>query len=326
MDRSDGSVQLTGLQPGYFYGIRAIATNASENSSYSRLIQVQTVPEDGPHGLKLLASTEQSPAKRAAPSHRISHTISSIEHAVPHSESDGAGQDDTDSEETVAKLTKKLDTLRRQKEVAERQLAEEIDDAEASRTALTLERDNLKRLVEEKERSSLEFRKQVKELEGQCKSAQRRKAAKERVLQQKKAERQKMKDEIEKWVEENEELREETVAMEREKTELEEQHLVRIAEAQGLMEEAQAESKALEEEIRDWGMRIKVLEEGRKKADEEQNEEEQEAERREKEDDQVHETKMQDLQNQYTTLFRLIADVSLWSAHNAFSLVSLTPY
>ena len=320
VDPSDGSVQLTGLQPGYFYGIRAMATNASENTSYSRLIQVQTIPEDGPRGLKLLASTEPTPTKRIVPGRRISHTIQSIEHVASNSDLDGAGGNEIDLEENVVKLTKKLDTLRRQKEEAERQLTEEIEDAEASKAALTIERDNLKRLVEEKERSSLEFRKQVKDLEGQWKSAQRRKAAKERLLQQKKAERQKMKNEIEKWVEESEDLREETTAMEREKAELEEQHSARVVEAQALIEEAQVESKTLEDEIRDWGMKIKDLEEGRKRADEEQNEEEQEVERREKEEDQQHETRMQEMQAQYTTLWRMTSEVSPSSFHGTHSL------
>ena len=297
-DRSDNSVQLTGLTPGNYYGIRAIATNATGNSSYSRFIQVQTIPLDGHRGEKILANLDPAHGLRGR---RISDAESSEESTSESSEEDN---DDSEEEESVSKLTKKLDSLRRQKDEADRELSEEVGEADGLKATLTKERDELKRAVEEKDKNSQDFRKQVNELEKQSKAAQRKKSAKERTLQQKKAERQKTKDDIARWEQESIDMENETETMRGEIDDLEDAHSKRVAETQKLIESAQADSRTLEEEIREWGTKIKALEEERQKAHQDQNEEEKEAERREKEADQTHESRVQMLQAEYATLWK----------------------
>jgi hypothetical protein len=205
----------------------------------------------------------------------------------------------------VVKLTKRLDALRHQKDEAERQLAVDMAEAEASKAALTKERDELRRIVEEKEKAHLEFKKQVNELEKQCKAAQRKKSAKERLLQQKKAEKQKMVDDITRWRNESAEMRRDTEAILKEKEQLDNTHSEKVAKTRTINDAIHAENKVLEEEVRQWGFRIKYLEEERKKQHSEQNEDEREAERHAKEDEQAHETRMQDYQAQYAALWKL---------------------
>ena len=200
--------------------------------------------------------------------------------------------------------------MRRQRDEAARQLAQDSEEAENTKAALLKERDELKEVVEEKDRASLEFRKQVNELEKQCKASQRRKSTKERAVQQKKAERQKMKDDVARWSAEISEIRSGADALRREKRGLEAAHLDKMAETQKLIHEAHAQSRTLEEEIQDWGKKIKVLEDERKKAHQEQTQEEQEVEKREKEDEQIHDLKIQDLQARYTALWKLNSQVS----------------
>ena len=300
---------MNNLKPGSHYGIRAVATNEVGNSSTSRLVQVQTIPEDGHQGTKLLAIMDSSYEKPKVPMRRDSHAAPTAESSQLQSVTDPSEKSDSDSDETVARLTKKLDSLRRQKEEIERQLAEEIEEAENSKATLTRERDDLRGTVEEKEKASLEFKKQVNELEKQCKAAQRRKSAKERALQQKKSERQKMKDEMSKWEFESLNMRTDSDSKRRESKQLEDDHAEKMANAQQQIREAHAASKVLEEEIQNWGKKIKILEEDRKRADREQNEEEQEADRREKEEELVHEAKVQELQATYAALWRITSQV-----------------
>ena len=313
-DRSDASVQVLGLKPGTYYGIRAIATNSGNLSSQSRLIQVQTIPLSGHDGSRVIATVEQSGTqihgKRQGSGRRHSPAASSAELTNGQPQSHGDGSEDKAPEETMSQLTKRLDFLRRQQEEMDRQIADDIAENERIKTALSKEREELKQKVEEKEKAHIDFRKQVNELEKQCKAAQRKKSAKERLLQQKKTERQKKVDDIAKWKQEAAEMREDAEAMEREKEILEAEHEKKMAATRKIIEEANRDNKILEEEIRIWGIKIKELEEERRKNDNEQDEEEREAERRERDEEEAHEKRVRDFQAQIAEVFRAKQQVS----------------
>ena len=313
-NRSDASVQVTGLKPGTYYGIRAIATNAGNLSSQSRLIQVQTIPVTGHEGSRQLASLEQPCAqvhgKQNGFGRRHSSTTNPSESTNGQIHAHGVSGDEQGPEETMAQLTKKLDSLRRQHEEVDRQMLQDIAENERIKSALTKERDELRQKVDEKEKAHLEFKKQVNELEKQCKAAQRKKSSKERQLQLKKVERQKKLDEIARWKEESVEMRRETEDMRKEKVRLDEAHQKKMAATRKIIDEAIADNKVLEEEIRVWGIKIKELEENRKRTDTEQNEEEKEAERREKEDEEAHEKRVRDYQAQVAELWKANQQVS----------------
>ena len=318
-NRSDASVQVTGLKPGTYYGIRAIATNAANLSSQSRLIQVQTIPLTGHEGSRHLSSLEQSGTqnycKRNGPARRHSSTTNPAETANAQIQAHGTSGEEQGPEETMAQLTKKLDSLRRQQEEVDRHIAEDTAENERIKNTLIKERDELRQKVEEKEKAHLEFKKQVIELEKQCKASQRRKSAKERQLQSKKVERQKKLDDISKWKVECVEMRAETEDIKKEKMALEAAHQKKMAASRKIIDEANAENKALEEEIRIWGIKIKELEEERRRTDSEQNEEEREAERREKEDEETHDKRVRDYQAQVAELWSKNQQVSLEFGH-----------
>ena len=312
-EHSDGSVQLTGLHPGYCYGIRAVATNTTGNSTYSRIIQVQTRPKEGIAGVKLLAGPEPN-LKRTVSGRRTSQPQNIEQSAVPLGR-EVSDSNEADSEETIAKLTRKLDTLRRQKEEVENQLTQEIEDSEKQKSSLAEERDILKRAVDEKEKASQELKRQVNDLEKQSKATQRRRQAKEKTLQQKKADRQRMRDDIERWMNDSAQMQEKTEALKAQRIEVEEAHEKKMEQAQKTIEETYAGCRALEEEIRDWGIKIKDLEDERKKADQVQNDEEVEADQRERDEEQRHEARIQEMQAQYTHLWALNAEVCVVSFH-----------
>jgi hypothetical protein len=302
-DHSDDSIQLTGLQPGFYYGIRAIATNSAGNSTYSKLIQVQTVPKDGNRGVKLLADAEQNHVKRTVSGRRVSQPTSNVNQLPVPSIPDPAAKEGPDSEETINLLTRQLDTLRHQQESSENELVKEIEEFEQQRAKQTLDRDNMKKEVDEKEKTSQELRKQVNELEKQSKATQRKRQGKEKTLQQKRAERQKMRDDIKRWTEESSAMQEKIGAFETQKLGAEDVHTVKIEQTRQAIDATVSENKMLEEEIRVLGIAIKDLEEERKIAHRAQNEEEEEAERRERAEEQDHEEKIRRMQDQYTILW-----------------------
>ena len=314
-DRSDASVQVLGLKPGTYYGIRAIATNSGNLSSQSRLIQVQTVPLSGHDGSRVLAAAEQSGTqthgRRQGSGQRHSLATSSSELTGRQPQSHSGNGEDKAPEESMSQMTKRLDFLRCQQEEVDRQIADDLSENERTRTALSKEREELKQKVEEREKAHIDFRKQVNELEKQCKATQRKKSAKERLLQQKKCERQKKVDDIARWRQESAEMHENAEAMEREKIKLEEEHEKKMAATRKLIDEANGDNKILEEEIRIWGVKIKELEEERRKNDSEQDDEEKEAERREREEEEAHEKRVRDLQAQIAEVFRAKQQVSM---------------
>ena len=320
-NRSDASIQVTGLKPGCYYGIRAIATNAAGFSSLGRLSRIRTIPLSGHEGSRQIAAFEQGTVqnhgKRTVSGRRHSPSINGTEYSNGQPQHYPHSGEDTGSEETMAFLTKKLDALRRQQEEIDRANADDVTENERTKAALIKEREELRQKVEEKEKAHLEFKKHVNELEKQCKAAQRKKSAKERLLQQKKTEKQKKVDDIAKWKAECIEMRRDAEAMRREKSDLERSHQGKMTATQKIIEEANTENKVLEEEIRVWGIKIKELEEQKRITDSEQNEEEREAEQRKKDEEDTHEKRIQEYQAQIA---------ALWKANQQASLKWITGY
>ncbi|MCJ1476372.1 hypothetical protein MMC13_005038 [Lambiella insularis] len=304
-NRSDASIQVTGLKAGNYYEICAIARNAAGFSSYGSPIPIQTIPLTGPETPKLLARLEAaSNSKRTSSGCRRSPSASNTEQTNGQLQHPGTAGEESGSEETMAFLTRKLDSLRRQQEEIDESNAEEVAENERNKAAMIKERDELKQKVEEKEKAYLEFKKQVNEFEKQVKAKQRIKSAKERVLQQKKTERQKKLDDIAKWKAESIEIRKDKAAMQNEKAELMEAHAKKMAATRKIIDEANADNKVLEEEIREFGCKIKQIEDEKKKEDQVQSEEEADAERREREEEEAHEKRIQEYQAKISMLWK----------------------
>lgn len=332
-NRSDASVQVTGLQPGCYYSVRAIATNAANFSSLGPLIRLRTVPLTGHEqnkfpctlalrdsdtpGLRTSASTDdtlqhgpvQQLSKRTVSARRTSSTTHHTENHTGQPRQTTNGSDESGPEETIPQLNKRLDFLRRQQDEIDKQVAEEEEEAERSKTTLLRERDLLKQTLKEKEEAQLEFKKQVNELEKQSKATQRKKSAKERLLYQKQSEKRKMREEVTKWDREIEEMRTDAEAMCAERTDLNDAKEKKIEDIRKMIADCQAVNKAMEEEIRIKGNQIKILERERKNSDGAQNEEEDDSERIEKEREQAHEARMHECQVQYSSLWKTLQQV-----------------
>ena len=354
--RSDASVQVTGLQPGCYYSIRAIATNAANFSSLGPLIRLRTMPlsgyeqrtfysqifrENDVGGLRITTQVDDSapggpshnvPREHGGTQHLSKRTVSgrrnspatiSAEHPSGQISQAASATEEGASGETIPQLTKRLDLLRRQQEELDRQTTEEEEEAEHSKLALIKERDVLRQVLKEKEEAQLEFRKQVNELEKHSKAAQRKKSAKERLLYQKQAEKQKMRDDVARWKLEITELRKEAQTMQTEEADFNEARKRRVEDIRKTIDDCQAIIKAMEEEIHIKGNQIKVLEKERTKSDNCQNDEEEEFDKLEREREQLHESKMHECQAQYSILWKSLQQVDALKLKLSLMQVSL---
>lgn len=345
--RGDASIQVTGLKPGHYYNIRVITINAANFSTFGPLIRLRTtpplpadansatafnddfingdpdesepasiratpsqfdaVPLSGPHQMLRESSANHHNSRRSAPARRVSlptHSVENSRNSTLRSES----SNEIEVEGVIKQLTDKLEISRREQQEIDKQIIEEEDDSKRAMADLIRERDTLKQMLKEKEDASSELRKHGNYLDKLNRSAQSKKAAKEKVLHQKIAERQKMKDDIIRWHQEISEMGEDTEEMMNEKAGITAAKDEEIAKVRKTISEDQAMIKSLEEEIRVEGVQIKAIERERGKPDVSLHEE-QEQLRAEKENEHAWEAKAQTTQAQLATLWQTLQQV-----------------
>ncbi|KAL8872438.1 MAG: hypothetical protein Q9174_001935 [Haloplaca sp. 1 TL-2023] len=302
----DTSVQVTGLRPGQYYNIRVISTNSANFSTLGPLIRVQTVPAIGKEGNNHVKSVDEEveeqtdefePASvRAGPTqfgsavHTLNHQAAkeasthqgstkriisgrrtspatSIGEVPSMLSSRAASVDEEDSEEAIQRLTDQLDRLRQEQHDTDRQVEDEDREHLASIAELTKNRDHLKQALKEKEEATTDLKKHGGQLDKMNRSAQSRKATKERILHQKQAERQKVKDDIDRWGDEMVSMRQEGERMAQEMDRLLAAKDTAVAQIRETIATDHGLIKDLEDDIRTKGIQIKSMEKGREVAE-----------------------------------------------------------
>ena len=288
--QGDTSIEILGLTPGNCYSIRVIAFNLAGHSASAPTIRVQT-------GLGISSTQDASVSGESSEPASIRTTSSRIESSELHSAvKDGNGIPnlvsrsvidpknsgsvlindqsgalesplvagvENESPEHIRELIQKLESLKAQKEEVEKQIEEDDMDSRTQIADLAKEKERLKQAYKEKEEASAELRKHGNHLDKLNRSAQSRKAAKEKQLQQKKAERQRVKDDIARWDREIVEMRNDIENMAHEKTHVLVEKEFFVAGKRKALADDQAAIKTLEEDIRVKGIQIKALEQTR---------------------------------------------------------------
>lgn len=216
--------------------------------------------------------------------------------------------DEDESEETIQRLTEKLDSLRREQQEIDKLISEEEQESKKSMAELVKERDRLRQILKEKEEASSELRKHGNYLDKLNRTAQSKKAAKEKTLQQKKAERQKIKDDIARWDREIIDMQRDADAMAKETAGVVADKVNEVAEIRKGIAEDQVVIKSLEEDIRVKGIQIKAMEKERETPGGDRDEEEEHA-RAEREKDEVWEAKAQATQAHLSALWHTLQQV-----------------
>lgn len=232
-----------------------------------------------------------------------------VEHSAGQINQAGSSDED-ESPEGIQKLTERLNLLRTETERIEREAVEEEEESKRQLTELTKERDRLKQEYKEKEEASAELRRHGNYLDKLNRTAQSRKAAKEKQLQQKKADRQKIKDDIGRWEKETIEMKRDTEEMIAETAEVVAAKDKDFAEIRKGMVEDLGVIKTLEEDIRVRGAQIKVLEKEQERINGEGSEDQEQA-RIDRENDQAWEARMQAIQVQLGSLWQTLQHAQL---------------
>ena len=336
-NRSDASVQVTGLKPECYYSIRAVATNASNQSSLGPLIrlrttslgaselnkQAYTAAAKDSEALVTKTPNQQDDFTFSPPSQTSSH-VHGHESSQPQARRSFSGRrvpsvaeynnsaledptcvtDTYEVGDTISSLTKKVVKLRSQLQDLGSQVKEEEEAAEEVRASLIRGRDELKQTLKDKEDAQLEVKKQVNELEKSSKAAQRKKSAKERLLQQKHAEREKRKEDMLRWEREIAQFQREVRNINEEIVTLVSARDTKTSDIQKEIDRCQAANKAMEEEIRSKGSQIKALEKERKNSGGQGQDQGDALEHLEREKDQAHGKRLFDLKVRYKALWQ----------------------
>lgn len=302
----DTSIQVTGLRPGHCYNIRVIATNASNFSTLGPLIRLRTLPppeEDGTDSTKSgendaeeWAQEFEPAAIRAGPSQfgPAANTINlqaareatasntggrrvlsgrRLSPAMPVADppsllsSRATSVDEDDSDEAIQRLIEELNRLRHDQHEVDRQLEDEDREHLTAVAELSRDRDHLKQVLKEKEESTADLRKHGGYLEKMNRSAQGRKAAKEKILQQKKADRQKIKDDIDRWGKDIDSMRQEVGRAVSEQETITAAKDANVSRIRQIIAKDHNLIKDLEDEIRMRGIQIKSMEKGQEHLD-----------------------------------------------------------
>ena len=277
--------------PGNCYSIRIYVVNPSGNTTSAPIIRIQTGPANTSGDRATFDAANQEPATV-----RITHNRSenleaqvawkenvgtqpqaprsvtprksrlsgsySAEHGTKLLDSsDESGEDG--SPEDIERLIGRLENLKTQKEETDQQIEEEDNEFGCQITELTRERDLLKQTYKEKEESSAELRRHGNQLDKLNRSAQSRRAAKEKQLQQKKAERRKIQDDTARWEKEIGDMQADMERMKSEGLQYEAAKGKYADEKRQSIQDEQGAIKFLEEEIHAKGVQIKALEQKR---------------------------------------------------------------
>ena len=339
--RGDTSIQITGLKPGNYYGIRVVATDDANLTSIGPIIRLRTLAlsqtnnegildsEKGSDEAEAAAvhatsapfeiapsspairepSAAQHQAKRAASGRRNSPATSGGEQGNSYAGQSGSSDED-ESPETIQRLTTKLELLRAEKERVDREIQEDEQESKRHLAELNKERDRLRQEYREKEEASSELRKHGNYLDKLNRTAQSKRAAKEKQLQQKKADRQKFKDDIARWKKETVEMARDTEEMVKEEADVIGAKNTEVEDARKTIAKDLATIKSLEEDIRVKGIQIKEMEREQEKMNSEGSSEREQA-RIETENDQAWEAKWQTLQAQFNSLWQLVSQAEL---------------
>ncbi len=220
------------------------------------------------------------------------------------------GSDEDESTDIILRLTERLDFLRNEVQRTEKETNEEEQESKRYLAELTKERDGLKQIFKEKEEASSELRRHGNHLDKLNRTAQSKKAAKEKQLQQKLADRQRFRDDTARWERETIEMKRDTEDMEREKADVIAAKNKEVADIRKSNAEDAAAIKLLEEEIRMIGVQIKAMEKDREKLSNEGSEGH-ERSRSERENDQDWETKLQAIQAQLGSFWQAVQHAEL---------------
>ena len=205
-------------------------------------------------------------------------------------------------EESMQELTEKFEAIRKETEDIASQIFKDSEEFKSQLHDLTVERDEKRQTLKEKEEASERLKKEVHYSERANRQAQNRKTQKEKLLREKQAERTKMQDDVVRWRKEIEVMKAERDSWQAQKETLQKEKEIQVEELRRTIRKRQLSVSGLEEDIRVKGLQIEELKKERESLPGAQDDDEsREREAEEKQRDAEWVTKERDLTAQLST-------------------------
>jgi len=169
---------------------------------------------------------------------------------------------------TVHQLTERLDQLRTELQLLEEQERDEESEYTKQHTTLVARKEELQLQQGKRENESKELKRLVTSLEQANVTAQRKRTAHEKVLQQKLAQRERLQEDAQRWEREVAEMRDEAAQIASQKETYARNSQQRVQDLRDEQEPDLQEIRSMEEQVRLTGIEVKNLEEEKRIEDE----------------------------------------------------------
>ncbi|KAH8905999.1 hypothetical protein BR93DRAFT_928588 [Coniochaeta sp. PMI_546] len=293
------AIVVSGLKPDHFYNVRVIAVGSNNFQAGSRVIRLRTFGKDGrprlgtsrlpanfaaeeqprsvqgdqgdesgtPRSpLAAVDATNVDPATASTAGPRRNtvtrrHSPSTASQDAPSTREDSSGQ----PAQTLAELTEKFESIRRETEETAALMAKEEVDNKRQLDELEAEKQEKKKEQKKKEEQTEKLKREVHSTDRAMRNAQQRRAQKEKQLKEKMDQRAKFQDNIAKWEKSIDDMRREMEGFESQRKDLAEERDTKLEDFQQANGDLQQECCRLEVELKEKREQVKELEDARKK-------------------------------------------------------------
>jgi hypothetical protein len=294
------AIVVSGLKPDHFYNVRVIAVGANNFQAGSRVIRLRTFGNDGRPRLgtsrlpanfaaedqpgsgqgdqgdengmprsplaavdatNVDSATASSPAGPRRNTVTRRHSPSTASQDPPSIREEASGQ----PEQTLAELTERFESIRRETEETVALTAKEEMDNKRQLDELEAEKQEKKKEQKKKEEQTEKLKREVHSTDRAMRNAQQRRAQKEKQLKEKVDQRAKFQDNITKWEKSIDDMRREMEGFETQRKDLAEERDSKLEDFQQANGDLQQECCRLEVELKEKRDQVKELEDARKK-------------------------------------------------------------
>ncbi|KAI1806547.1 hypothetical protein F4811DRAFT_510425 [Daldinia bambusicola] len=170
-----------------------------------------------------------------------------------------------DSEESLQELGEKFESIRKEIDETQAQIAKDEKEHKELMEELAEEKKTKRRIQKEKDDTTEKLKREMGSTERAMRSAQQRKSQKEKLLREKQAERQKLYDDIAKWEKDMASMQKRQSAFEKDREICQKEGNGRAEELRAEIAQAQASLAQEEMELKEKSRELKEAEEQRKK-------------------------------------------------------------
>ena len=291
------AIVVSGLKPGHFYNVRVIAVGSNNFQAGSRVIRLRTFGKDGRPRLgtsRLPANfdaedqpgsaqgdqgdengTPRSPLAAvdamnadptaASPAGPRRNTVTRRHSPSTASQEAPSIREEPNGQETLAELTERFESIRRETEETVALMAREEMDNKRQLDELEAEKQEKKKEQKKKEEQTEKLKREVHSTDRAMRNAQQRRAQKEKQLKEKMEQRAKFQENIAKWEKSIDDMRREMEGFETQRRDLAEERDTKLEGFQRANGDLQQECCRLEVELKEKREQVKELEDARKK-------------------------------------------------------------